>query len=276
MAKGICSVEDCERDIKARRLCGMHYQRLKKTGTTSERQVEPKYCSVEGCNGPHVARGWCSGHYKRWNSGYALDERPIGVWLKSECSVDGCLRDVQANGLCHAHYYRAYRGRALGGPIPEPMSVDQRFWSKVDKTESCWVWTASIYQDNGYGQFSDAEGRKCVAHRWSYEDQVGAVPDGLWLDHICWNRRCVNPTHLRVVTTKQNSENQQGPSSRSTTGVRGVFIDKRGRIRAGVTHNYEHLSLGYFASIEEAEAAVIAKRNELFTHNNADRRDPAA
>ncbi|MGV7669138.1 HNH endonuclease signature motif containing protein [Mycobacterium kansasii] len=105
---------------------------------------------------------------------------------------------------------------------------------------------------------------------------MARVPDGMDLDHTCWNRRCVNPDHLRVATRKQNCENQQGPSSRSTTGVRGVFMSKTGRITAGVTHNYQYYALGTFTSVEEAEAAVIAKRLELFTHNNADRGETVA
>jgi hypothetical protein len=92
---------------------------------------------------------------------------------------------------------------------------------------------------------------------------------------MCWNKRCVNPEHLRVVTNKQNSENVRGASTRSTTGIRGVYRRGNGKYRATVTHHYEVIEVGLFNTLEEAEEAVVAKRNELFTHNSPDRRDIA-
>lgn len=81
-------------------------------------------------------------------------------------------------------------------------TVDERFWAKVEKTEGCWLWTAS--QDNGYGNFWSGT-RQMRAHRWSYERLIGPVPDGLELDHLCRVRHCVNPDHLEPVTHRENS-----------------------------------------------------------------------
>ena len=84
--------------------------------------------------------------------------------------------------------------------------------------------------------------------------------------------RCVNPAHLRVATQKQNLENLRGARRRSKTGVRGVFwIESLGRYRAEVRHWGICHHVGCFDSINEAESAVIAKRLELFTHNDVDR-----
>lgn len=80
--------------------------------------------------------------------------------------------------------------------------LSDRFWSKVDKSGDCWVWTSSLDQ-HGYGTFYlDRASR--MAHRLSYEDAVGPIPKGLVLDHLCRNRACVNPTHLEVVTHRTN------------------------------------------------------------------------
>lgn len=76
---------------------------------------------------------------------------------------------------------------------------------KVDATGICWEWTASIV--NGYGKFGrDPEHGYVVvgAHRWAWEHLVGPVPVGLDLDHLCRNRRCVNPDHLEPVTRGEN------------------------------------------------------------------------
>lgn len=86
------------------------------------------------------------------------------------------------------------------------MTADEaeRFWAKVDKTGVCWLWTASVRR-GGYGQFWSARaGRIVGAHRWAYEEMVGPIPDGLYLDHLCRNPRCVNPEHLEPVTNGEN------------------------------------------------------------------------
>jgi len=82
-------------------------------------------------------------------------------------------------------------------------TVDERFWSKVRKTETCWLWTASKTWD-GYGQFA-RDGRLVKAHRWSWEQLRGPIPDGLVIDHLCRVRACVKPDHMEVVTIRENT-----------------------------------------------------------------------
>lgn len=69
-----------------------------------------------------------------------------------------------------------------------------RFWDKVDKSGDCWVWTASINK-KGYGWFKFG-GRMMLAHRVSYELEIGEITDGLLVLHRCDNPSCVNPEHL--------------------------------------------------------------------------------
>lgn len=85
-----------------------------------------------------------------------------------------------------------------------------RFWSNVNKAGSnahpgCWIWLAS--KTKGYGALGrriDGRNVTLQAHRVAYELAVGAIPDGLVLDHLCRNPSCVNPAHLEPVTNAEN------------------------------------------------------------------------
>jgi hypothetical protein len=136
--------------------------------------------------------------------------------------------------------------------------------------DGCWGWSGTVSPD-GYSHFSYG-GQQTYAHRAAYEIHVGPIPEGMLIDHKCHTRSCVNPAHLHPVTNKQNHENRPGPQANSTSGVRGVSWDKRSRRFEGyVKHWGTRYRVGYFDTLEEAEAAVVAKRNELFTNNLLDR-----
>jgi hypothetical protein len=81
-----------------------------------------------------------------------------------------------------------------------------RFWSKVEKTSTCWLWTAGTCR--GYGHFHASRsvgGRTLRAHRVAYELLRDPIPEGMHLDHLCRVRGCVNPDHLEVVTGATNT-----------------------------------------------------------------------
>jgi hypothetical protein len=80
-----------------------------------------------------------------------------------------------------------------------------RFWNKVSiSSDGCWHWTAGL-NSHGYGAFG-IDGSMVGAHRIAYEYLIGPVPAGLVLDHVvCNNRRCVNPFHVKPVTSGENA-----------------------------------------------------------------------
>lgn len=189
------------------------------------------------------------------------------------CSIDGCDRKHYGRGWCETHYAR-WRRKGTTYRAPK-LSPEESFWSKVDKDgpvsrlgSKCWNWTGVTR--SGYGWLT-YRGRMISAHVLSTRLVTERDVTGI-LDHMCHNRSCVNPDHLRPATNKQNGENRSGLNVNNTSGVKGVSWNKRSRCWvAYVTHNGKRIHVGRFRVLNDAEAAVIAKRNELYTHNDLDR-----
>ena len=88
-------------------------------------------------------------------------------------------------------------------------------WMKTEDIESncekvpesgCWLWTRSI-KPNGYGQ-AHYNGKVAYAHRMSYEQEYGEIPDGMCVLHTCDVRSCCNPRHLFLGTAKDNCDDK--------------------------------------------------------------------
>lgn len=183
------------------------------------------------------------------------------------CSIDECQHPVKARGMCVLHYRR---WRINGHPLKVQQvhhrgTPAERFAQKVDRSGDCWLWQGALHR--GYG-YLDIDGRNVRAHRFAYELANGPIPDGLFIDHICHTRNCVNPEHLRPATAKQNAENLSGARRDNSLGVRGVYL-ARGRYRTRLEHHGRGYSAGTFDTLAEADRAIRALRAQMFTHDNA-------
>lgn len=75
----------------------------------------------------------------------------------------------------------------------------------IVQENGCQVWTGET-NSKGYGRAGIGGPRRCrrQAHILRYEAEIGPVPEGLQLDHLCRNRLCGNPAHLQPVTCREN------------------------------------------------------------------------
>lgn len=80
--------------------------------------------------------------------------------------------------------------------------LPERVAAKVEERDGHWIWTGWT-NDAGY-PYVRHEGRDRPAYRVTYELLVGAIPDGLELDHLCVTPTCVRPDHLEPVTHAEN------------------------------------------------------------------------
>lgn len=144
-----------------------------------------------------------------------------------------CEQPVEIRGLCHMHYQRWRRGARLDAPVMpwrSPWTPDQILAGKFEKTDTCWNWTG--YLDRaGYGVVNSRGLRIRQAYRLAYTAWVGPIPDGLHLDHLCRNPRCIRPDHLEPVTPAENAR-RAGPYRRPTHCKRGHLLSEDNVYRA--------------------------------------------
>ena len=210
----ICKIENCERKVHAKGLCGKHYKQMKRCGEIIDNGEERVYydkCQVEGCNNKHCAKGLCNKHYKQKQKFGYIPERnmySLNEIIKYDDYAEIILYDRQCNEVA----------RAL-------IDLDD-----IDKCKDIkWHIDAKGYVVNTTIR---------QIHRYIMD-----CPDYMVVDHINHNPLDNRKSNLRVCTVNDNQKNMP-ISSNSKTNLRGISIEKnrnkKYRVRLqlnGKTHN---------------------------------------
>ena len=152
--------------------------------------------------------------------------------------------------------------------------TSDRFWSKVDKSGDCWLWTASASGPSPkyfYGRIQ-YEGRRVGAHRVAWILTYGPIPEGLEVCHRCDVPLCVRPDHLFLGTHAENIRDavQKGrhrsPSLRGEGHPQAVLTESQVReVRRLARAGYHHSDLAVMFSTARTTIGRIV-RGETWTH----------
>lgn len=98
--------------------------------------------------------------------------------------------------------------------------------NSVRDEHGCLLWTGAL-NPNGYGKMQVGD-LDTGAHRVSYTEHVGPIPDGFEVDHLCKVRHCIEPTHLEAVTSAENTarcDSPHGINARKVACIHGHPFD---------------------------------------------------
>ena len=147
------------------------------------------------------------------------------------------LSTPHARAKLAARAVTAPRSDILAGFSPRDIaSIRRRLESKTspEPNTGCWLWlgadTAEGYGKMGIGLRGDGTRRVVYAHRLAYELDIGPIPEGMTIDHLCRVRCCVNPRHLEAVTIQVNTARRAPPRpGEMSARVRQSWATRRAR-----------------------------------------------
>lgn len=84
----------------------------------------------------------------------------------------------------------------------EKETVAERILSNIENWKDCWNWKGTVSKDYAVMKLHS---RQVRVHRLIYELLVAPIPKGYVVDHVCKNKKCINPNHLQPVTSKENT-----------------------------------------------------------------------
>lgn len=266
-----CSEDNCPGKHVARGYCNKHYIQNKKAGKfTDLRPLRKANMSTEDL------RDHIKANSVEEDTGYRT---PCWTWTRS---MSGPYGQTSYNDPNYADRrpIRAHRlsYQVFNGPLVDGLVVDHMCWHKACVNPEHLRQVAQ--QENGFNRQGAWTGSTSGVRGVSWDTATGkwrvdAMYNGT--RHYGGAFTDLNEAEQAAISLREristdgaeNQQNRRGANSNSTTGIRGVTWHKRDRkYRAQVMLNGKMHYAGYYDSIEDAEAAVIAKRKELYTHDD--------
>ena len=143
-------------------------------------------------------------------------------------------------------------------------SVEDKFWSFVIKTNTCWQWTGNLV-GMGYGSITTWHKGKCKghrAHRVSWMLHFGEIPKGLNVLHKCDNPACTNPEHLWLGTHAENVADKVKKHRQARRDTHGSKTMPH-KIRRGIDHWMARLSIDDIIKIRNTDTSIRGTRTAL-------------
>jgi hypothetical protein len=186
--------------------------------------------------------------------------------VKDTLCACGCQQICKpGNAWIDKHRQRLFPPRRSVLPLLE------RFWAKVAKTETCWLWTG-VSTPRRYGLLWQTK-QPILVHRFSYELHYGPIPDGLWVLHTCDTPACVRPEHLFLGT---NSDNMLDAAAKGRMGAQRDPLGFSQRLQASLRLHPQRRARGernHTAKLTEAQVREIrhiyAHRGVKYVHSGA-------
>ena len=124
-------------------------------------------------------------------------------------------------------------------------TLAERFWNKVTKTDTCWIWSGSKGR-NGYGRIMSSKESNAFlsSHRVAWELFNGKIPRGMLVCHHCDIPFCVNPSHLFLGTSKDNTQDMMKKG-------RGAWLKD--------PDNWKKISLPKSSKLKEKDVLLMRK-----------------
>jgi len=159
---------------------------------------------------------------------------------------------------------RDKRARTAAAQVRQARPLTERFWEKVGKTKTCWLWLAAT-TPAGYGKiYVDSQTGVDMAHRVSYMEAHGAIPNGLFVCHECDNPACVRPDHLFLGTQADNLADMTRKGRRRNGYPRGekngnakLSIDQVAGIRNRLAAGEKQASIAADYAIHQSTVSKI-------------------
>ena len=169
--------------------------------------------AVDGCFLWKLSLSTRGGGGVVWWNGKTQQVRRLALQLAGR-QADGNVSPSCGNQSC-------WNPDHLGATARTPAEVCAHVLSRVRQINTCSWWQGAKDRD-GYGQVG-VGGKMVMVHRLVYEQLVGPIPEGLHIDHLCYNPACVNIEHLEPVT---QAENNRRAAARRRALAEATIMDK--------------------------------------------------